>query len=217
MNTKFMIFLGFLCLSGVAHSQTLIADSLTEFSGNQGENDWNYGYYYTANYEQSQPRGSNFVIAKKYLYPANRWYPYANKKSKVYVSATGGHPQAWWQTCKKKGKPRYCVGYEPIHVWFSVRRWTSDVTGRIRIDGTVQRHGRGGDGVITDVVLVDQKVEKGLHPKFIKGDDLSKYEFSEEIDIEVGDTIDFVISSGGKYANSDGVDYSIKIYQITPP
>lgn len=138
-----------------------IADSVAEFSGTQGQDNWFYGYYNLRDdvengngvYDPGDfipflNDGSN-TVSNDPAFGAwkdspNHWdggkWDLLNNAAPVShgpwteITATGGHPAANAQ------------GDEEVH--WNIRRWESEVNGEVRIRGTVSNGSANGDGTV---------------------------------------------------------------------
>lgn len=97
----------FLCLAGGVDAQVEIANSVSDFSGVQGQNGWRYGQYAAFDHagftQLSTYNGSYWEDTQAFSTP--------------WVLATGGHPGV-------------------TDLSWSVRRWTAGISGDIRITGS---------------------------------------------------------------------------------
>ncbi len=171
----------------------LIADSVNEFSGQQGEKGWSYGYWEkTADTAYSQT--TDFQLLKHFgsdpinglsghpeFTTGRLWYL---EDGRYYTSlwANGGHPH---------GKMNL-GSYAPAEHWV-VRRWVSTTSGPVSISGhagKVMPWGANWSGdvkariVIDGVTLFDKTINDGG----------SKY--SIKATVQPGSLVDFLIGPG---------------------
>ena len=156
---------------------SVIADSVNDFSGSQGKNNWRYGEY------RSIFKPSNFQEFKHY-HKSGGEYIWSAEKPAGYNNfnqlwASGGHPNS------QQGK----------HSW-AVRRWKSNYNGKVNLTGTIDDTNRrgGGDG-ITGRIFHN---EKEVYNKRVNHNSQSNgFEYNINLDISKGDTIDFAIDYNG--------------------
>ncbi len=120
---------GFEADAPVIGNPTQIADSVAEFSGNQGGNGWFYGYYvkdadgngaYDAADFVAFPRGTGNTLAATNYWNGSKWDWAAGDPPWTEITAAGAHPSA------ENGNAAL-----PIH--WAVRRYVSETNGAIRI------------------------------------------------------------------------------------
>jgi len=176
----------------------LMADSVAEFSGNQGQNGWSYGYWvkdtdsdgiYEASEFTAFPRGTGNVLNSTNYWNGASWdWPLGNPPW-TELTAGGGHPNA------ENGNTNL-----PIH-WV-IRRYVSETNGPLRITGTLacqSQNGLCGDGVIGHIFVDGVEV-------FQRSVSYSSEGYSIVVSANVGSTIDLVIDPGN--GNNDFCDSS---------
>lgn len=177
-NQLILAVVAFTSLVSFANATTIF-DSATEFSVTQGQDSWFYGYYdgdstipFTASDFEEMPQSIN----------GNSWIIHRGDPSGYWtsLSANGGHPNG-------------PVGnyYRGTEHW-TVRRWVSDMDGTISIKGNASKSSRIGDGTICKILVNDDLV----YSKHINGTESGGVDYSIEVDLAVGDTIDFAIQPG---------------------
>ena len=180
----------------VISSPTLIADSIPEFSGNQGGNGWFYGYWDrkgdgNGTYEAGDfipfPRGTGNILAGTNFWNGSKWDFPATDPSFVELTASGGHPNA------ENGN-----AVLPVH--WAIRRYVSEANGPLRISGILacqSQNGLCGDGVIGRIFVDGVEV-------FQRAVRFSSEGYSIVVSANLGSTIDLVIDAGN--ANNDFCD-----------
>ena len=175
---------------------TLLADSVTEFSGNQGGASWFYGYYdkkadANGNYEAGDftpfPRGTGNTLNSTNYWSGTQWDWPAGNPPWTELTAGGGHPSG------DNGIPANAVHW-------AVRRYVSETNGLLRITGTLasqNANGTCGDGVIGRIFV--DGVEVFSRPVLFQSAG-----YSIVVSANLGSTIDFAIDSGN--ANNDFCD-----------
>lgn len=176
-----------------------LADSVAEFTGNQGGNGWFYGYWdkkadgdgaYSADDFTAFPRGTGNALNSTNYWNGTLWDIPAGNPPWTELSASGGHPSA------ENGNTS-----QAIH--WAVRRYVSETNGALRITGTLAAsgvNGTCGDGTIgrifVDGVEVFQRAVHGL-----------SVGYSIVVNANLGSKIDFVIDAGA--ANNDFCDATV--------
>ena len=157
---------------GSAQAGVLLADSVADFSGVQGENSWYYGYKETDS-------GGFFLLRQ---FDDNYWH------DSTYIQ----EKQLWAD-----------------HGILAGRRWVSEVTGTVTIDGLL-----GGDDayiILNDIGIVAglngvsnssglvlwQSSEWGVPNPSISMVGNSEERFSFNTVLQKGDTVDFYFGHGG--------------------
>lgn len=189
--------IGFEADAAVPFAPAVVADSVSEFSGNQGSNNWFYGYwdktsdtngiYDPTNDFVAFPRGTNNVLSDTNFWDGTKWDWRASGAPAIELSSLGGSPSG------NNGNPAL------TNHW-AIRRWVSETNGRLRITGTLACNSQGGtcgDGtigrILVDGVEVFQRVVFG-----------TSVGYSIIVNANVGSLIDFVIDAGA--ANNDLCD-----------
>ena len=194
-----IVFTGAVLLLGLAAAHcpaSIIADSVSEFSNVQGQDNWYYGYYTTPGVSSSFTQMTLFdSVGDVALGPG--WEEAATQPPWTLLWATGGHPN---------GPP-----YGADH--WAVRRWISEVNGTIVITGTLADQQLGGDGnrgliLVNGVSLFDQ---------FIAGSDLVGINYSITVPVNIGDAIDFAIARGGDDILTDVTRFTATIAVVPEP
>ncbi len=179
MLNRFVLATAILTLIVPLVHTTPLFDSVEEFSVTQGQDNWFYGYYdgdsafpFTSSDFEEMPQAIN----------GNQWIIHRGDPSGYWTSlyATGGHPNG--------PNSNYYRGTEH----WTVRRWVSDMNGTISIEGNASKSSRIGDGTICKILVNDDTV----YSKHIYGSEAGGVDYSIEVEIHVGDTLDFAIQPG---------------------
>lgn len=125
---------------GTAHADTLVADSVADFSGTQGNNSWFYGYESGSLASYSPGSFTQFGFFDGTAWHATSTY----NPPWTQLWATGGHPNTWY-------------GLRQV----AVRRWVSETSGSVTIAGTLADTHPGGDGVAGAIYVDGNLVWKG--------------------------------------------------------
>jgi hypothetical protein len=131
-----------MCLVSQARGD-IIADSVSHFSGTQGQDGWYYGY-------SSGPfTGTNFTLMTQFapseITSGDSWYVQEGTYW-TQLSVTGAHGNG---TTTSGGRT-------PTEQW-AVREWVSNVAGDVTISGSIAKLITGGNGVTADIFVVETK------------------------------------------------------------
>lgn len=143
------------------HPPLLLADSVKEFSGEQGKHGWHYGYWdksidTNGNYDPSadfmllRQCGNDNVLSKHDGFTVGDAWILEDGRYYTSIWATGGHANS----NDKLGN------YAAAEQW-AVRRWKSDKTGTVTISGHVGKlmpWGANWKGQCQAMVVVDGKI-----------------------------------------------------------
>ncbi len=157
-----------LILSTHAHAAAVqVADSASEFSGVQGQDGWEYGYYLTDGDPATFTRMTLFDAG------AGQWKEVPTPPPWTALWADGGHPGSLW----------------------AVRRWVSEVSGTIEITGLLEDlDPGGGDGVIGRILVDGTEVWRGLVDAAPGTPALASKTFTVTVpSVSVGSLVDFAI------------------------
>jgi hypothetical protein len=172
-----------------------IANSVTEFSGTQGLNNWYYGYY------DGPFASSDFQPMTEYV--GATWLV----DDPVYwtsLTALGGHPNGIFT-----GEGRL-----PVEQW-AVRRYISEVNGEITVTGIIaDANPRGGNGIIGHIFVDGRQV--GLYN--IANGDVNGISYTVTTNVRVGSVVDFAIDPKNSDDPFDGTTFTAEIdYNSSPP
>ena len=167
-----------LVVSNDLANRVVLANSMEDFTTSQnfsthGHGAWSYGNYGTAN-DPSSFSTANWSIAS-----GDAW---------KYSSATGIY-QYEQQTASLVHPGDPSTGNTTTIV--PVRRWVSDVTGKVYLDGFWSKVGSSGDGVVTQIRSGTLVLQSGT----IAGTDYAQRSFPAgmTIDVVAGQAIDFIL------------------------
>ena len=168
----------------------VIADSVAEFSGQQGANGWSYGYH----------QGSGAYN------PSVDFIPFTGGEGQ---GEWNGSSQQWtgsiWDLQTASTSPWTSVGSSGVHPNDSnpgprhavIRRWTSDVSGRHSISGYFNNTSSSGDGTTGRIFHNSTEIFSAIS-------DGNNQSVGLSVDLSQGDTLDFYVDVGA--ADSDGSD-----------
>ncbi|NIP93009.1 MAG: hypothetical protein GWO24_05935, partial [Akkermansiaceae bacterium] len=181
-------------------SAPVVANSVAEFSGIQGQDGWFYGYHEGGG---AYDPGSSFIAfnggagrggwnGSSQQWTGSEWdLNTAGSAPWTFLGATSVHPN--------DSNPG------PEH--YTVRRWVSDVSGLHTITGTFHNTSSSGDGTTGRIFHEGTEI-------FAEISDGGPREFSIERTLQVGDRIDFMVDNGPFDADgSDGTTQSAVIYR----
>jgi subtilase family serine protease len=170
--------------NGTPEPVEIIADSQTEFSCTQGQNNWRYGYY-DGPFISSDFQHMTQCIPNSHLNNADAWWV---------------NPSLYWTSVAPAvsfpNGPASC-GRQQVEHW-AVRRWVSEVTGSIHIAGVVEQLSGGGDGFITHII-VDNVVVWSLDVIT-----RSPIPYALDVTVNTGSVVDFAVQP----KNSDCNDWA---------
>jgi len=184
----------FTSYSSVRADFTILADSVTEFSATQGQDNWYYGYYEGGN-------SGDFRLLPKHAVDQEGiiWYIDGYWTGLHYY---GGHPNGRITS----------GGRQPVEHWV-VRRWISELTGLITVKGRVAKHDpRGGDGV-TCYILIDGQI---IWSQYVAYNDGEGIEYSLDITVNSGSALEFAIAPNANDWNDDSI-FTAEIRWSEPP
>ena len=168
----------------------VIADSVAEFSGQQGANGWRYGYH--------QGLGA--------YNPSVDFIPFTGGEGQ---GEWNGSSQQWtgsiWDLQTASTSPWTSVGSSGVHPNDSnpgprhavIRRWTSDVSGMHSISGYFNNTSSSGDGTTGRIFHNSTEIFSAIS-------DGNNQSVGLLVDLSQGDTLDFYVDVGA--ADSDGSD-----------
>lgn len=171
------IFTALFLLTSVYFAQaTVVFDSVAEYSTVQGSTNWYYGYY---DGDSAEPYTTSDFEEFPQLTAGGGWIIHRGDPSGYWTSMGryGGHPNG-----------PVANYYQGTEHW-TVRRWISDTAGTVLIEGYSSKSSSYGDGTICSITVNDSLV----YSKRIYGTEGGAVDYSIQVDINVGDVIDFAI------------------------
>ena len=175
-----------------------IADSVAEFSGTQGSENWYYGYV--------EPTTSPDFIEMTH------WEGGSGGEAGIWTA----DPELYWTTLYAGGGHGNGLdtigGRTQVEHW-AVRRWISEVEGPITITGTIGKILPGGNGVVGRI-LVD---ETTVWSQFVGSDDLDGFDYLFSTNVQQGSTVDFVLDPFEANAVSDDTRFTATVGAIPEP
>lgn len=191
----------------------LVADSVLEFSGVQGQDNWFYGYYIgsvtPSGFNQFTKYGFDAFAAGTTQGEAGYlWYldgnTYQNSSSFTRIGSHVMHGQGTGPTTSPSG------AITTQHL-LSSRRWVSEATGTILIEGGVADWNPGsGDGATLRIFNAGLEV----FSQFIPNTGSATFSFSTAIGS--GNFLEFV-ADPGDVSPGDAIKLTAKIYSVPAP
>ena len=176
----------------VSVTNPVLADSIADFSGTQGKNNWYYGYYdgtsatpwTTGDFKLM----TNYTSSTWYVLDGTYW-------TRLWDS--GGHPNGVTTS----------GGRKKVNQW-AVRRWVSNVTGLIYLYGTVlDNNPNNGNGVICHVIADSTEVAN------YNIDNGGGTNIAVTISVSLGSLVDFAIDPKDGNDLNDSTDFYVTIQQ----
>jgi hypothetical protein len=169
---------------------TIIADTVRDFTGTQGSTagNWSYSATYTTPGSAYDPAALTPMTYTRtnFAYEFESYFPFSK------LDATGGHPGLR-------------LGYDPIYPVWSVRRWLSNTAANAHFNGTAVRAAIFGDGTGIKVFIDGAEVYSATLGGAGAAATLT---FDFDAPIQVGSKVDFVTTPGAALdINYDYVDY----------
>jgi len=182
-----------LALSPHARAQVL-ADSVQDFSGVQGQNGWYYGFY---NGDSEFP-----------------FTPLDFEELPIFDGVWRRSTTMYWTAITRMGQhPNGLItsgGRTPEDNW-AVRRWVSRGTNIVRISGEVwDRAPSAGNGVITRITLSGSP----LFEHVINNGETTPFAYSVETCIGAGNAIDFIVDPRDHDDQADDTGFTAVITSI---
>lgn len=165
----------------------IIADSVTEFAGTQGSNNWHYGYWQkTGDADGIYNYQTEFVPFTQFgVYTIVGGVAWNTSSSSYWtgLAAIGGHPNG----------VQTSAGRMPVEQW-AIRRWISPVDGSITITGRLAKFNTSsnGDGILGAIVVDGTTV----FSRQIAATDGVGVNYSVTATVFPGSVIDWIIAPG---------------------
>jgi len=155
---------------------SIVADSVLDFSNQQGKNGWYYGF-------QENPESP--ISELSYKASTNQWSNGDRVEAGNWFGIwnTGGHPNG----------PHDSKNFSHLPPQPVVRRWVSTLDGDIKIEGEVSdentNHFTDASGIICDILIDGNPVWRTT----VKNREGDPKPYSVKVKVEVGSNIDFRI------------------------
>ncbi|MSQ01052.1 MAG: hypothetical protein EXR71_04040 [Myxococcales bacterium] len=178
---------------GQAGGPTLLADSVAEFSDEQGKDGWSYGYVEPA-------RANSFVPMNDYV---------AGGADPGWYAALGG--VYWTMADAETMHPNGTIttgGRQAVEQW-AVRRWTSEVSGEVRITGHFAKLSVDGtSNGVAGYIFIDGVMSWAW---YLEGWDDTGIDFDKVLTVAEGSDVDIVIDP---WEGDDRSDRSVLTAQV---
>jgi len=167
----------------------VIADSVEEYSGVQGQDNWFYGYYiapFTSEHFILMPEFNNITLSGS----SKKW-EVNNGVYRTSLNKEGGHPNG----IDSSGS------FQPVEQW-AVRRYISEFTGFVKISGSFKELNTLGDGVtghinVDGVNIWSHELNDLVGTDSVVGASIRVgVNYEVETEVHEGSIIDFVITPG---------------------
>lgn len=197
---RLYVFIAILFITVAQAGAQMIADSVVEFSGTQGQDNWYYGYI--------EPSTSmTFDVMTEFVPEGNPitgdiWYV-AEGSYWTSLFATGGSPNS--DTGQSGGRIA-------VDQW-SVRRWVSEVESEITISGIIADiQAQTGDGIQARIVIDGTEI----YSYDLAASDTVGTSYSVTTVVNLGSTVDFVIDPR-LTGHSDAATFTATINVVPEP
>jgi hypothetical protein len=183
----------------------ILADSVGDFSNVQGQDNWYYGFYDKTNDpDHTYNSVTDFQLMTEFrsIYEGPAWLV---EDGTYWTSlwASGGHPNGLVTS-----------GGRTSVEHFAIRRWVSDFSGSATISGVLAKlNTTGGNGIAGRIWL------NGVHiyGQFISGTDGVGVDYSIDVDVSTGDTVDFMIDAWMARDSFDSTTFTATIVGESAP
>jgi len=204
---KLIVTLSYI-LGGSCLSQgQILADSISQFSGTQGQSGWNYGYYdKTGDTPPPVYALSDFQLMTQYD-GTTWWVNNVDNTTTGFFTrlyATGGH---------SNGLDNYPGRTRALREHFAVRRWTSTYSGLVQID--IKHHKIDPAGSGTNFILY-RNAAALFNPNF-GNMSTSPTNYTFTTNIASGDKLDLFLDSWMAQDANDNSHLSMKITVVPEP
>ena len=171
----------------------MVADSQADFSSVQGAGGWYYGYY-------AEPLLSSAGFTQlpiyEYAAPLDEDIWRFGDQAWTHIGARVMHPNG-----------RFTTGGKLAVDQFAVRRWISDTTEILWIQGTIQTTGASPNGVLGRILVGDAEVWQervGPGPS-------SPIALQTLVSVRVGDDVNFLLEPFESNDSSDATDFVVQL------
>ncbi|MCK5831514.1 MAG: hypothetical protein KAH20_14560 [Methylococcales bacterium] len=192
MKIFFLVGVFFAITSNIS-ANSVILDSVEDFSNTQRLNGWSYGYYDGDVPNAYSP--DDFEELTKFI--GNKW---------TLQTGSGGF---WTEISNIDFHPNGMStgeGRQRVEHW-AVRRWISDSSGTLSLSGKIFKNNfTAGNGVVAHI-FVNGKEE---FSQFISAQDKVGIDYSFNVNVKIGTQIDFAIDPFKSQDSYDGTTFTAK-------
>ncbi len=193
-----------------------VADSVSEFSGVQGQDNWYYGYYdgglVASSFSQLPYYDPVFSTNE---YTTSQLQPISSPTSEAAFGGSGGWYLQWaggywtslWTNGGHANQPEAGWDRQGVEQW-AVRRWISEVSGPIVVSGSLATINGGymmASTLVDGNVVFSQQVPEGG----------ANYSFSTTV--SVGSIVDFVIAPDNYSVSNGATQFTATIDAVPEP
>lgn len=211
--------LGTLCGSALANP-VIVADSVADYGGVQGENGWRYGYYNLEDINTSQGVSvaiSEFRQLSSYD-PTTGWWA-VNAEAASGNTANGSTPGAFTVITRSRMHPNapWVTANMVAEEQWASRRWVSTVSGAINVTGLIAHHeyfglnmvGNGTEAHILVNGVAVYSYDVGLM-------DFQGISYNLDLNVSQGSVIEMVLGAKGNPLY-DATTFTMRISQVPAP
>jgi hypothetical protein len=218
MKVGAMVALATVCGSAFANP-VVIADSVADFNGVQGENGWRYGYY---NLEDINTQSGVSVAISEFrqlaAYDASTGWWAVNAEAASGNPANGSSPGSYTVITRSRMHPN--AAWPTANVvaeeqWAS-RRWVSTMSGAVTMSGLIAQHEYFGLNMLgngTEAhILVDGEAVFSYDIELM---DFHGTTYSLDLNVSEGSVIEMVLGSKGDPL-FDATTFTMRVSTVVP-
>lgn len=199
-----------LMASGVWGATVVVGDSVAEFSGTQGSNNWFYGYYDGL----GSPNPFDIPDFNFWSHYVIGWSGQAWARSPCWQNSTvdcGASNRAGVDALGGWRNPG--AGGGANGPWQMVRRWVAEVDGTVTVSGTYRSRSDLAENALVKIL---HSQDSGLPgdvrlSNIVPNENSTITAYSFVLNVGIGDTLDFVMAN-----NPYGVDFNALITTAVP-
>lgn len=213
MYTSLYSFFLSIVLFSVCHG-SIIANSVTDFSGQQGQDNWYYGYFTGSsnNFQQMTIYNPSDTLFYQPNFGSPEYGPLWTMPGYYRTSSSGYEGNHWTVV-----GPSFMHPTDRGLNYFPVRRWISEVDGFIQISGQLcmfdlPNRTSGLDGITGKVFVDDQEVWSGL----VNNADIVGTSFQLDQLVHLNSKVDFVVYSNASDTCDHG-KFTAEIVSVPEP
>lgn len=208
-------------LSGTAFANPiLVADSVADYAGAQGENGWHYGWYNLEDIEIGQSGVSvntgDFRVLPSYSSTTGWWA--VNAEAAGGNPANGSSPGSYTVITRSRmhaNAPWPTANVVAEEQWAS-RRWVSNMTGAVNLNGLIAHHeyyglNMIGNGTEAHILVDGQSIFSYDVALF----DLQGTNFDLDVNVAQGTVIEMVLGAKGD-PMFDATTFTMRVTTLVP-
>jgi hypothetical protein len=221
MATKVGAAVALASLTGSAFAAPiLVADSVADFNGAQGENGWHYGYYnledITVDGLSASVNTGDFRQLSSYNATTAWWA--INPDSAGGNPANGSSPGSYSVITRSRmhANAAWPTSNVVAEQQWTSRRWVSDMTGEVNLTGLIAHHEYLGVNMIGDGTIANILVDGvSIYSYDVALFDLQGTIYSLDVDVEQGTVIEMVLGAKGD-PMYDATTFTMRITTLVP-